>query len=34
MSTDIDMWKMKKTVKTLSNYKGNGTSMISLVMSP
>ena len=30
----IELWKIKKTVKMLSEAKGNGTSMISLVIPP
>lgn len=30
----IELWKIKKTVKMLSQAKGNGTSMISLVIPP
>lgn len=30
----IELWKIKKTVKMLSDAKGNGTSMISLVIPP
>lgn len=30
----VELWKMKKIIKMLSNAKGNGTSMISLIMPP
>jgi hypothetical protein len=30
----IDSWKMKKLIKNLDAARGNGTSMISLVMKP
>ena len=28
------MWKIKRLIKTLDNSKGNGTSMVSLVIPP
>lgn len=31
---NVEMWKMKKLIKSLQNAKGNGTSMISLVIPP
>jgi peptide chain release factor subunit 1 len=30
----IQMWKMKKLIKSLTNARGNGTSMISLILPP
>ncbi len=30
----VELWKMKKIIKMLSNARGNGTSMISLIMPP
>mmetsp|Transcript_30523 Transcript_30523/g.61521 ORF Transcript_30523/g.61521 Transcript_30523/m.61521 type:complete len:428 (+) Transcript_30523:6143-7426(+) len=33
-NTDINFWKIKRLSKILSNLKGNGTSMISLVIPP
>ena len=30
----IEMWKIKKLIKTLTAARGNGTSMISLIMPP
>ena len=30
----IEMWKVKKLIKTLTAARGNGTSMISLIMPP
>ena len=30
----IELWKIKKTVKMLAEAKGNGTSMISLIIPP
>ncbi|KAH9704669.1 eRF1 1 domain-containing protein [Citrus sinensis] len=32
--SNIEMWKMKKLIKTLSAVKGDGTSLISLVVNP
>ncbi|KNB41353.1 hypothetical protein JH06_5460 [Blastocystis sp. subtype 4] len=31
---NIEMWRIKKLIKTLENAKGNGTSMISLIIRP
>mmetsp|Transcript_15663 Transcript_15663/g.30280 ORF Transcript_15663/g.30280 Transcript_15663/m.30280 type:complete len:454 (-) Transcript_15663:163-1524(-) len=31
---NVELWKMKKLIKTLTMAKGNGTSMISLIMPP
>jgi len=30
----IEMWKIKKLINKLENCKGNGTSMVSLVVPP
>ena len=30
----IEMWKIKRLIKTLDASKGNGTSMVSLVIPP
>ena len=32
--TEIEIWKLKKMIKTLSQAVGNGTSMISLMLPP
>jgi len=34
MDTDIEIWKIRKIIKNLSDMKGNGTSMISLILPP
>ena len=31
---DVEIWKIKKIIKSLSEARGNGTSMISLVIPP
>ncbi|OAO13329.1 eukaryotic peptide chain release factor subunit 1 [Blastocystis sp. ATCC 50177/Nand II] len=31
---NVEMWRIKKLIKTLENAKGNGTSMISLIIRP
>lgn len=31
---NVEMWKVKKLIKSLQNARGNGTSMISLIMPP
>lgn len=31
---EIEIWKIKKLIKSLSDARGNGTSMISLIMPP
>ena len=31
---NIEQWRIKKLIKTLENAKGEGTSMISLILSP
>ena len=31
---DIEMWKIKKIIKNLSDVRGNGTSLISLILPP
>jgi len=30
----LEQWKMKKTIKSFENARGNGTSMISLILPP
>ena len=32
ISNDIEIWKIRKLIKSLSKAKGNGTSMISLII--
>ena len=34
IKNDIEIWKIKKLIKYLSNARGNGTSMISLILPP
>jgi peptide chain release factor subunit 1 len=32
--TQVEMWKVKKLIKSLQAARGNGTSMISLIIPP
>ena len=34
MDEQLEQWKIKKTIKSLENARGNGTSMISLILPP
>ena len=34
MDNDIEIWKIKKLLKSLESFRGNGTSMISLILPP
>ena len=31
---DVEIWKIKKIIKNLSEVRGNGTSLISLILPP